>query len=583
MTGASYSLQTQAANAEALSLALQRAASVLASKTWSVRKFANAFHDADVPGEQATSFDNLSSEALLPYVERFSPFGQSSQSYELNDLGLDQLWFEFEDLGSGQLVARLYNSLQPGESTLAETYLVSLVAEPDAKNYGEGGYLDANCFSNFELALIGTEDQDGSNSQAVGSFNLDSEVLSLVENSKDNANGISSSTEMIFTSDPYFQQQLQAAEVAGLAQVKAAEFLANSTWTFQDFANLLHDFDRVSTQPVELLLPYVERYDRYGGGIRSYELNRRGLDQLRFEFEDIGSGQLVARLFNELQPGESSLAETYLVSVIAEPAETSISHDEDLSVSDFKNFELSFVGYEDFDGSQSGGLGSVNLDSGVLSLVENSKAVARGLSSSSEMILTSGSDEQHQKKAQVVDSALERAVDFLSDSTWSFQQFSNVFQDAELPGEAESSFDNLSPDALMPYVERFDVFGDGLIGYDLNRNGLNQLRFEFEAIGSGQLVARLYNELQPGNSSLAETYLVSLIAESSEKDGDNFTVDEFSDFELSFVGIEDQDGSHSFGIGSLNLDSGLLSFVENSKALQTGVTASTEMILAAYS
>lgn len=583
MAGASYSLQTQAANAEALSLALQRAASVLASKSWSVRKFANAFHDADVPGEQATSFDNLSSEALLPYVERFSPFGKSSQSYELNDLGLDQLRFEFEDLGSGQLVARLYNSLQPGESTLAETYLVSLVAEPDAKNYGEGGYLDANCFSDFELTLIGTEDQDSSNSQAIGSFNLDSEVLSLVENSKDNANGISSSTEMILTSDPFSQQQLQAAEVAGLAQVKAAEFLANSTWTFQDFANLLHDFDRVSTQPVEFLLPYVERYDLYGGGIRSYELNRRGLDQLRFEFEDIGSGQLVARLFNELQPGESNLAETYLVSVIAEPAETSISHEEDLSVSDFKNFELSFVGYEDFDGSQSGGLGSVNLDSGVLSLVENSKAVARGLSSSSEMILTSGSGELEQKKAQVVDSALERAVDFLADSTWSFQQFSNVFQDAELPGERETSFDNLSPDALMPYVERFDVFGDGLIGYDLNRNGLDQLRFEFEAIGSGQLVARLYNELQPGDSTLAETYLVSLIAESSEIDVDDFTVDEVSDFELSFVGIEDQDGSQSFGIGSLNLDSGLLSFAENSKALETGVTASTEMILAAYS
>ena len=199
------------------------------------------------------------------------------------------------------------------------------------------------------------------------------------------------------------------------------------------------------------------------------------------------------------------------------------------------------------------------------------------------MILTSGSGELEQKKAQVVDSALERAVDFLADSTWSFQQFSNVFQDAELPGERETSFDNLSPDALMPYVERFDVFGDGLIGYDLNRNGLDQLRFEFEAIGSGQLVARLYNELQPGDSTLAETYLVSLIAESSEIDVDDFTVDEVSDFELSFVGIEDQDGSQSFGIGSLNLDSGLLSFAENSKALETGVTASTEMILAAYS
>ena len=141
----------QVANAEALSLALQRAASILASKSWSARKFANAFHDADVPGEQATAFDSQSSDALLPYVERFSPFGDSSQTYALNDLGLDQLRFEFEDLGSGQLVARLYNELQPGESTLAETYLVSLVAEPDGKSYGKDGSLDANCFSNFDI------------------------------------------------------------------------------------------------------------------------------------------------------------------------------------------------------------------------------------------------------------------------------------------------------------------------------------------------------------------------------------------------------------------------------------------------
>ena len=492
MADASYPLETQAVNAEALSLALQRAASVLASKSWSVRKFANVFHDAAVPGEQATSFDSQSSDALLPYVKRFSPFGESLQGYESNDLGLDQLRFEFEDLGSGQLVARFYKELQPGESTLAETYLVSLVAEPGAKSYGEDGNLNADCLSNFELALIGTEDQDGSNSQAIGSFNLDSEILSLVENSKDNANGISASTGIILTSDPFTQQQLQAAEVAGLAQAKAAEFLANSTWTFQDFANLLHDADLpgepvsgFSGQAVEALLPYVNRYDVYDGGLSSYELNRNGLDQLRFEFEDLGSGQLVARLYNELQRGESTLAETYLMSVIAEPAEKSIAHGEDLSVSDFKNFELSFVGHEDFDGSQSGGLGSINLDSGVLSLVENSKSVALGVSSSSEMILTSGSGAQEQNQAEALDLALERAVNFLSESTWSFQQFSNVFQDAELPGEPETSFDNLSPDALMPYVERFDVFADALIGYDLNRNGLDQLRFEFEAIGSG--------------------------------------------------------------------------------------------------
>ena len=163
MAGASYSLPMQVANAEALSVALQRAASVLASKSWSVRNFANVFHDAAVPGEQATSFDSRSSDALLPYVERFSPFGEGLLGYESNDLGLDQLRFEFEDLGSGQLVARFYNSLQPGESTLAETYLVSLVAEPDSKSYGENGDLNAHGVSNFELALIGTEDQDGSN------------------------------------------------------------------------------------------------------------------------------------------------------------------------------------------------------------------------------------------------------------------------------------------------------------------------------------------------------------------------------------------------------------------------------------
>ena len=589
MNGVSHSLHAQSANAETLTLALQRAASLLASKSWSVRKFANAFHDAAVPGESETSFDNLSSEALMPYVQRFTPFSQSLIGYELNDVGLDQLRFEFEDLGSGQLVARFYNQLQPGESKLAETYLVSLVAEAGGKSYGENNALDAHGFSNFELSLIGTDDQDGSNSQAIGSINLNSEVLSLVERSKDNANGISASTGIVLTPDASSPDQLQAAKVAGLAQIKAAEFLANSTWTFQDFANLLHNADlpgeprsEFSNSSSEALIPYVDRYNKYGLGFSSYELNSSGLDQLRFEFEDLGSGQLVARLFNELQPGESNLAETYLVSVIAEPAEKSISHGGNLSVDDFNDFELSFIGYEDFDGSQSGGLGSVNLDSGILSLVENSKADALGLSSSSEMILTSGTGIVQQKQSHDLDLALEKAANFLSESTWSFQQFANVFQDAALPGEPETAFDNLSPDSLMPYVERFNAFGDELIGYELNGNGLDQLRFEFEAIGSGQLVARLYNELQPGASTLAETYLVSLIAEPSEKTKGGFSFDEFSDFELSFVGIEDQDGSHSFGLGSLNTDSGLLSLVETTKGLQTGLTSSTEMILAAY-
>ena len=70
-------------------------------------------------------------------MERFTPSGEGLQGYESNDFGLDQFRFEFEDFGSGQLVARLYNTLRrPGETTLSETYLVSLVAGPDEKSYG---------------------------------------------------------------------------------------------------------------------------------------------------------------------------------------------------------------------------------------------------------------------------------------------------------------------------------------------------------------------------------------------------------------------------------------------------------------
>ena len=73
-----------------------------------------------------------------------------------------------------------------------------------------------------------------------------------------------------------------------------------------------------------------------------------------------------------------------------------------------------------------------------------------------------------------------------------------------------------------------------------------------------------------------------MIAESEEKDGDR-SVDEFNNFELSLIGIEDKDGSQSIGMGSLNLDSGLLPLVKSSKGFQTGLTSSAEMILAASS
>ena len=150
MSSVSLPLQAQASNTEALILALQRAASVLASKSWSVRKFANAFHAPVVPGEPAVSLDSQVLDSLMPYVEQFTPFGEGLTGYESNDLGQDQFRFEFEDLGSGQLIARLYNTIsRPGETTVSETYLVSLVAEPREKSSGESDDFDFQNIDNF--------------------------------------------------------------------------------------------------------------------------------------------------------------------------------------------------------------------------------------------------------------------------------------------------------------------------------------------------------------------------------------------------------------------------------------------------
>ena len=585
MSGLFSSLLNQREDVKALDEALQKAAALLCSKTWDFQHFSNSVHDVTLPDEPPRMPGIPPREALTPLVTRFSVFDDDVRSYELNESGLDELQLDFEDLGSGQLVARLYNNSQPGDSALAETYLVSLVAEPGEKFVGQAGQLDPKRFNEFELSFIGTEDQDGSDTRAIGSFNLDSEILSLVENTKIFAGGTSASGGMILASDPLTKEQCQAAEVASLAQERAAAFLAESEWEFRDFTNLLHDADlpnepisRFNGQSRQALLPYLDRFAEFGDGFSGYALNQAGLNQLKFDFEDIGSGQLVARLYNELQPGPSTLAETYLVSVIAEPSEKSFKAGGELTTDDFENFELSFVGVENSDGSEEGGLGALNLEAGTLSLVENSRSVALGLTSSSRMNLMAGDVDDQSS----VDAALAKAADALSSADWSFQKFSNTFQDARLPGEPPRPVGIPGQDSLMPYVSRFDVGDDGLISYDLNGDGLQRLDFEFESIGDGQLVARLYNELQPGDTTLAQTYLVSLLPEPSDNSG-NLSAVEIKDYELSFVAIDNQmiGRSENFGIGSFNLDSGLLSLAEVSKGLQRGLTASTDMILAA--
>ena len=84
---------------------------------------------------------------------------------------------------------------------------MSLVAEPGAKSSGENDDLDFQNINDFELAFIGIDDQDGSISRAIGSFNLDSEIISLVENSKEQFNRVAASAS-ILTSDPFKQDQL---------------------------------------------------------------------------------------------------------------------------------------------------------------------------------------------------------------------------------------------------------------------------------------------------------------------------------------------------------------------------------------
>lgn len=192
---------------------------------------------------------------------------------------------------------------------------------------------------------------------------------------------------------------------------------------------------------------------------------------------------------------------------------------------------------------------------------------------------------------RVLNRALNRAAAYLESEEWSFGHFSNVFHDAALPGEGE----NLPPawvsaqDSVMPYVERFTAGRvDAITGYELNEAGRSLLRLEFEDLGSGQLVARLYNDFLPEGRRLAETYLVSLMPGSGvrvSRDAGNSigrAARDVREFELSLMGIQDLDGSHSTGIGALNTGSGVLSMIETSIGLESGLTASAQMMLTAH-
>lgn len=183
--------------------------------------------------------------------------------------------------------------------------------------------------------------------------------------------------------------------------------------------------------------------------------------------------------------------------------------------------------------------------------------------------------------------ALNRVVDYLESRDWDFKHFSNTFYDTEIADEPAGFHPPMSPEALAPFVDSFTGRPDGIISYELNAKGLDQLSLEFEGLGEGRLIARLYNDTAPAGSRLAETYLVSLIAdpghfENRRRNGKlKVSPRDFERFDLTLVGTDDADGSETVGIGSLALDSGILSISENSHARLLGLTASAEMVLTA--
>ena len=63
--------------------------------------------------------------------------------------------------------------------------------------------------------------------------------------------------------------------------------------------------------------------------------------------------------------------------------------------------------------------------------VKIEKSLASSVNAAKEMILISSAGEQEEEQAQILGLALEEVANYLSDATWSFQQFSNVFQDIQ--------------------------------------------------------------------------------------------------------------------------------------------------------
>jgi hypothetical protein len=165
-------------------------------------------------------------------------------------------------------------------------------------------------------------------------------------------------------------------------------------------------------------------------------------------------------------------------------------------------------------------------------------------------------EERLQKKAaKTLKRAIEQAASYLEREDFSFEDFSNVLKVENSSDEPPSGFPSI--ESLLPLVENFEFLDDNLIWYELNQSGLAEIDLEFKNIGGGNLTASLSRF-----GRIEERYLVTITAE--PKSSRKVKAKDYEAFDIHFQSIDDDDGSHSYATGSLNVRSGLMSIAEQS-------------------
>ena len=153
-------------DAKILSKAYKRAVNRLANNKYTFENFSSlTVLEEGITGNLPT-FDPLS-----PLVQNVDFIGDRIVSFELSQQGLSQIGLEFESTDAGSIIARFFFDGQMVEEFIGSIYAIPLQdKKTKVKDYKEF-FLDFNSIA----------DSDGYDSGLIGSFNLESNVLTLSE------------------------------------------------------------------------------------------------------------------------------------------------------------------------------------------------------------------------------------------------------------------------------------------------------------------------------------------------------------------------------------------------------------------